>query len=338
MQYKLFKYLSELDKSDDLNQQIFVTTHSSNISAVAGIDNMFMLAYNRDGEIPDCRQQSLFEQFKDIEGTTFKTEAKVHLTKFLDVTRSDMLFADKVILVEGISEKMLLPLFMEICNCSYEDEHISIVEIGGKHFNYFLELYNGNAVKKDVLCITDKDFNWIDFDSDVKLKSRSDYENTEPKHIIELKRRFNFDNFHICTQTLDRRTFEDEFFLANMEYHKVAKKIFKKAVSDKTNEFIDEYGFNISKWDINRSKMDGRSQKIISKFLDAYNARKDTDPKLALDYEKLIFAEIFLHYAKGKKDDIALEILTDESLFYENGSSKLVVPNYIREGLKWFLK
>lgn len=150
-----------------------------------------------------------------------------------------MLFADKVILVEGISEKMLLPLFMEICNCSYEDEHISIVKIGGKYFNYFLELYNGNTVKKDVLCITDKDFNWIDFDSDVKLKSRSDYENTEPKHIIELKRRFNIDNFHICTQTLGGRTFEDEFFLANMEDQEVAKKIFKKAVSDKTNEFID---------------------------------------------------------------------------------------------------
>lgn len=49
MQYKLFKYLRDLDDINGLNQQIFVTTHSSNISAVAGIDNMFMLAYNREG-------------------------------------------------------------------------------------------------------------------------------------------------------------------------------------------------------------------------------------------------------------------------------------------------
>lgn len=68
-----------------------------------------------------------------------KQAAKEHLAKFLDVTRSDMLFADKVILVEGIAEKLLLPEFMEKCGCAYEDEHISIVEIGGKHFEHFVK-------------------------------------------------------------------------------------------------------------------------------------------------------------------------------------------------------
>ena len=146
MQYKLFKYLKNLDKNNELNQQIFVTTHSSNISAVAGIDNMFMLAYERGDEYSDCFQQSLEEQFRDIDGKTEKFNAKMHLTKFLDVTRSDMLFADKVILVEGIAEKLLMPLFMDACGCSYEDEHISVVEIGGKHFEHFVELFNGNYI------------------------------------------------------------------------------------------------------------------------------------------------------------------------------------------------
>ena len=59
MQYKLFKYLKSLDKNDELNQQIFVTTHSSNISAVAGIDNMFMLSYERNNGESDCCQQNL---------------------------------------------------------------------------------------------------------------------------------------------------------------------------------------------------------------------------------------------------------------------------------------
>lgn len=64
MQYKLFKYLRDLDKADKLNQQIFVTTHSSNISAVAGLDNMFMLSYNRSLDPIDCEQQSLFTLFE----------------------------------------------------------------------------------------------------------------------------------------------------------------------------------------------------------------------------------------------------------------------------------
>lgn len=338
MQYKLFKYLRDLDKTDDLNQQIFVTTHSSNISAVAGIDNMFMLAYSRECEHADCCQQSLSEQFSDKDGTTLKSEAKAHLTKFLDVTRSDMLFADKVILVEGIAEKLLMPLFMEMCGCAYEDEHISIIEIGGKHFRYFVELFNGNVVKKKVLCITDRDFKWIDFEGDKKLKSYSDYKSEEPKHITDLKASFPIDNFHICTQSLGGRTFEDEFFLANMRNEDVPKVMFKKAISDKVNDFFEKYGFDLSAWEANIEEMDGRSRKTIRKFLDAYKARLDDNPEYDSEYEKLVFAEIFLHYAKDKKGDVALGILTDEKLLGEDGSSKLVVPRYIQEGLQWLLK
>ena len=338
MQYKLFKYLRNLDDTDGLNQQIFVTTHSSNISAVAGLDNMFMIAYNREGDNYDCSQQSLLEQFDDKDGTTIKAEAKAHLTKFLDVTRSDMLFSDKVILVEGIAEKLLLPLFMEICGCAYEDEHISIVEIGGKHFKYFIELFNRNAVKKKVLCITDKDFKWIDFDGDSNLRSYSEYESNEPTHITDLKKRFPIENFHICTQSMGGRTFEDEFFLANIKNEATATIVFKKAISDTVNEFFDKYGFDLTAWESHIEEMDGRSRKAVRKFLDAYKSRIDNSPKRISDYEKLIFAEIFLNYAKDKKGDIALGILTDKSLMNEDGSSKLVVPHYIQEGLKWLLK
>lgn len=338
MQYKLFKYLRDLDQADDLNQQIFVTTHSSNISAVAGIDNMFMLSYNRKGESEDCCQQSLHEQFIDKEGESRKKDAKLHLSKFLDVTRSDMLFADKVILVEGIAEKLLMPLFMEICGCPYEDEHISIVEIGGKHFQYFVELFNENAVKKKVLCITDRDFKWIDFDGDSKLQSYCDYVSAMPTHITDLKNSFSIDNLCICTQEKGGRTFEDEFFLSNAEDEDIIKTIFKKAVSDNVADFSEKYSFDLAKWKQNIEQMDGRSRKTIKKFFDAYNTRVDMKHENAPQYERLIFAEIFLHYAKSKKGDVALALLTDESLFNKDGTSKLIVPKYIREGLEWLLK
>jgi len=336
MQYKLFKYLRELDKTDDLNQQIFVTTHSSNISAVAGLDNMFMLAYDREGENPDCCQQSLAEQFEDTDGTTNKKAAKAHLAKFLDVTRSDMLFADKVILVEGIAEKLLMPMFMDKCGCAYEDEHVSIVEIGGKHFEHFVELFNGNAVKKKVLCITDNDFEWIDDNG--KMRSYAEYKSEKPDHIKKLRERFIIDNFAITTQILGGRTFEDEFFLANMDDSEIAKIIFGKAISDTLKGFFDKHGFDVSAWEAHRTEIDGRSVKCIGRFLDAYKTRVDNDVKNTAKYEKLFFAEIFLHNAKNKKGDIALGLLTEDSLVDDNGASKLIVPKYIQEGLEWLLK
>lgn len=336
MQYKLFKYLKNLDKNNELNQQIFVTTHSSNISAVAGIDNMFMLSYERSDEYSDCCQQSLKEQFKDSDGKTEKEDAKLHLTKFLDVTRSDMLFADKVILVEGIAEKLLMPLFMDACGCSYEDEHISVVEIGGKHFEHFIELFNGNAVNKKVLCITDKDFKWIDDDG--KLKSIEKYQTEETPHIKKLNDRFNIENFRICTQSLGGKTFEDELFLANMNNTSVAKIFFKKAICDGLEEFFDIHGFNIEAWILNEEKIDGRSRKVIKKYLKAFSERADKASENTEFYKRLIFAELFLHYAKNKKGDVALSLLTDENLFNKDETTKIVVPNYIQEGLKWLMQ
>lgn len=336
MQYKLFKYLKNLDKNNELNQQIFVTTHSSNISAVAGIDNMFMLAYERGDEYSDCFQQSLEEQFRDIDGKTEKFNVKIHLTKFLDVTRSDMLFADKVILVEGIAEKLLMPLFMDACGCSYEDEHISVVEIGGKHFEHFVELFNGNTVRKKVLCITDKDFKWIDDDG--KLKSCDAYQNEEVSHIKKLNERFDIENFRIYTQSLGGKTFEDELLLANMDNLEVAKIFFKKAVCDGLEEFFDKYNFDISAWIINKEDIDGRSRKVVDKYLYAFDKRIDSVPENTSFYEKLIFAELFLHYAKNKKGDVALSLLTDKNLFNEDETTKIVVPEYIQEGLKWLMQ
>ena len=90
---------------------------------------MFMMAYNRSSTPQDCINQSLEVNFEMKAIQNIKAKQK-HLTKFLDVTRSDMLFADKVILVEGLAERLLMPYFMDKCSYSYEDEHVSIVEIG----------------------------------------------------------------------------------------------------------------------------------------------------------------------------------------------------------------
>ena len=84
--------------------------------------------------------------------------------------------------------------------------------------------------------------------------------------------------------------------------------------------------------------MDGRSRKTINKFLNAYTTRMDDNPEYGSQYEKLIFAEIFLHYVQNKKGVVALEILTDEALLNRDGTSKLIVPDYIQEGLEWLLK
>lgn len=330
MQYKLFKFLKNLDESDRLNQQIFVTTHSSNISAVAGIDNMYMLDYCRAGETPDCCQQSLKEHFRG------KENAKKHLTKFLDVTRSDMLFADKVVLVEGIAEKLLFPLFMEKCGCAYEDGNISIVEIGGKHFGHFIELFNGNAVQKKVLCITDRDFKWITKSNGAKvLSDYGSYGSSQAPHVKDLKATYKIDNFSVYTQLDGGRTFEDELFLSNYHTDKVdagtrALSLFKIVANNTVISLLDSYGLDFDKWYCNRPTA-GNS--VISMYLDIFKKAIKKDSANEAAYKDLFFGELFLHYVEKNKGDVALEILSNDDLV-----TKIVVPAYIREGLEWLSK
>jgi len=329
MQYKLFKYLRTLDETDKLNQQIFVTTHSSNISAVAGIDNMYMLAYERSNGDSDCKQQCLKAHFAD------KKEAKVHLTKFLDVTRSDMLFADKVILVEGIAEKLLLPLFMEKCSCAYEDEHISIVEIGGKHFEHFVELFNGNTVVKKILCITDRDFKWIKEEGGVKtLSDYSAYGERDASHIKKLADRFTIENFHIVSQMEGGRTFEDELFITNAPADSsdmtTIEKLMTLVANDTISGLLSSHGLDFTSWDANRPQA---ANSVVSAYLDVFKAAIAKDAEYAEVYKRLFFAELFLYYASNHKGDVALDILTDDSL-----AERLIVPKYIKEGLEWLLK
>lgn len=332
MQYKLFAYLRKIDDEDKLKQQIFVTTHSSNITAVAGLDNIFMLDYQRDNNVVDGISRSLKEQFTDHNNPKDTEKAKKHLMKFLDVTRSDMLFASKVILVEGIAEKLLLPKFMENLGCSYEDEHISIVEIGGKHFNHFLRVYANNPIDKKVLCITDKDYPSIDDG----LQPISEYLEFEPEHVKKLNITYKKnDNIEIRYQTKYGRTFEDEMFLTNYDKNNCITgcKLLKIALCETLHPFINTNRLSFTDWNSNKERIDAKSRKKIQKILKLF---EDAISKYSVEkekYENLFFANLFLSYAKDKKGDVALQILADEHLI-----KSIVAPEYIKEGLEWLLK
>lgn len=351
MQYKLFKYIKKIDDENKLNQQIFVTTHSSNITSVSGIENMYMIDYDRN--FNEVVNMSLSNQLKN------KDSSKKHIIKFLDVTKSDMLFAKKVIFVEGLAEKLILPKFLEKEGYSYENEHISIIDIGGKHFKYFVDIYADSNINKKILCITDKDF---------KIKCKDDLNrisNFRPKHISELlmkkgkkvikkkltlrkslkgkeyKLKMNFQKIYfvrnniamVCQNTYGS-TFEDELFLANIDKRENAIKLLKIVSSKSLNAFIEENELDFDCWKANVEKIKYKNTKDkIKKLINKYSNLIENDDGHKKIYEKLFFANLFLSYAENKKGEIALEILLDEELM-----NNIVIPSYIKEGIKWLVK
>ena len=148
-----------------------------------------------------------------IKDTCLKNEDKIFLKKFLDVTKSQLFFSNGVILVEGISEALLLPIFAKMLGEEYDLEKNGIeVIVTGISFQRYSGLFNPDDPNKRlnfkcaVLTDDDGDKNGL---SDSRLNN-----------LKELSKN-NFKTF------IGRNTFEWELFKNNLNSD-IIPKIFDK--------------------------------------------------------------------------------------------------------------
>lgn len=152
MQYKFLKFLKD-NKDSRKVRQVFVTTHSTQITSAVCLDEIICL-HNENGNI------HVGYPGKTFPATTEGQSAKAFVQRYLDATRSDMLFAQKVIFVEGMAEQLLLPTLAKYCGKNLEDYHTAIIPVGGRFFDNFLYMFDQNnpkAIPKKVACLKDRD-------------------------------------------------------------------------------------------------------------------------------------------------------------------------------------
>lgn len=153
MQYRFLKFLNENMKSNV--RQIFISTHSPNITAASQLDNLIVLS-KKNGNIEIAYPGRVFDMSNDEDKIS-----KAYIERYLDVTKSDMLFANKVVLVEGISEQLLVPIFSKYLESDFIDNHVVVINIGGRYFTHFVKLFDVDkskyAINKRVAIITDID-------------------------------------------------------------------------------------------------------------------------------------------------------------------------------------
>lgn len=144
VQIKVLKYLEEQARKNDI--QIIITTHSTTIAAATPIKNIISLNIMVDGNISitalkDCKLEEKAERF---------------INRWLDTTKSTLLFSKGIILVEGLAEAMLIPKMSEIylkeikkekankaIPLSLEEAGVSVINMNGIFFQYFMQLYRG---------------------------------------------------------------------------------------------------------------------------------------------------------------------------------------------------
>jgi Predicted ATP-dependent endonuclease of the OLD family len=121
-------------------KQLIVTTHSALIVTGLSLENVIWITENDKKMLKDLDKKKTSDYFKKLEND--------NLLRFI--------LANKVILVEGPTEALLLPrMYSQENTRTLDEEGIDIISCNGLSFEKYLEI--GEALNKKVAVLTDND-------------------------------------------------------------------------------------------------------------------------------------------------------------------------------------
>lgn len=172
--------------------QSFITTHSTHISSNAKLNSIIILTNTGSPSISSSIP---------VMGSDLVESDILNLERYLDATKSTLLYARKVILVEGPAELFLIPkLVKQILNIDLDRYGISIIPIYGTHFDQYSKLFNSNTLPKKCAIIADSDIQPKEIDS---IKDTSDEDllvnPPDPKEL-----RNDYVEVFLCKTTFER--------------------------------------------------------------------------------------------------------------------------------------
>lgn len=129
--------------------QAILTTHSTHISSHAPVGSFITFTNDGSAATSGCVPQ-LAAKLSEREAGD--------LNRYLDATRSTLLYARKVMLVEGPAELFLIPVLVKrVMGIDLDRHGITVVPIYGKHFAAYAKLFADDALRKKCAIVSDGD-------------------------------------------------------------------------------------------------------------------------------------------------------------------------------------
>ena len=140
--------------------QIVMTTHSAHVANTVEFNKVRYIS--RCANHVECKPMADFPKIgTDIE----KAEHLDFLQKYMKLSYCDLYFCDKAILVEGASERLLLPAMIRKCkeagdfantDIPLSSQYFTIIEVGGAYSHHFYDFVD--YLEIPTLILTDIDF------------------------------------------------------------------------------------------------------------------------------------------------------------------------------------
>jgi putative ATP-dependent endonuclease of the OLD family len=225
LQSILFNYLNKLNGN---GIQLFISSHSPTITAKADLDSVIVLQ-NQDNSVYSL----------SLTKSNLSEKNKIYLSKFLDVTKSQLFFANGVIMVEGISEALLIAQLSKMIGndgeYDIEKKGIELVNINGVAFEHFGKLFNSQEENKRLnmrgAILTDDD-----------QEQETEEISSRAKKALELEG-------GLLKVKLAKVTFEYELFVAANENSEILYEIFSEmhpvaARRIQRGDTLEDFGYN----------------------------------------------------------------------------------------------
>lgn len=264
MQHVFIKNIKDfIAGKENWHVQVIITTHSSHIVEESNFTNIRY--FDNSGKYLTVKNLSEFKHQEDA-----KDKATVKFLKqYLTLKNCDMFFADKIIMVEGTVERLLLPEIIKKDHTGLIPKYLSIIEVGGAYahrFKAFLKFINVKT-----LLITDIDsINSMDSNKACSVQEGDKTSNAVLKKWLPKKegiddliklsadKKVNDDGkvrvaYQIPEEGKDKkdcgRSFEDAFILKNAKAlaDNDTGEIIKDLFGGKSEEFIKNEAFDLAK-------------------------------------------------------------------------------------------
>lgn len=128
--------------------QTLVTTHSPTLAASVPPSRVSVLFSDSQSGMPYCNS---------VAKSGMDKREQDQLQRMMDITRATLYFAKGLILVEGISESLLIPVLAKRLGYDLASQHISVVPICGVAFETFKKLFQPTALGIPVAIVSDAD-------------------------------------------------------------------------------------------------------------------------------------------------------------------------------------
>ena len=312
MQQVFIKYLIKYYREKGL--QGVVTTHSNEMVRVAGISHLRVIRRAGDFKSALYNPSLLVEKLKKS-GKSEDEEMANFFDWFFEIGYSEIVFADKAILYEGDTERLLIRKLLTLPK--YEklsQQYIAYIQVGGAYAYNYRRLIR--LLKIKTLIITDLDYD-KDYTDAEKIK-KSEITNATIKKFYK---KSNTENPNV-EQLYNWKANGGNIFDDGLIY------IAYQTADDRYARTLEEamlgkyFGFDVSK-KLKRTEWCKKKENSKLRFSIPHNKEKEKDSEFSL--------RDILKSTSGIKTDFMYSVIMNNLL-------DKMEPDYISEGLEWLMK